>query len=125
MSAMQIEELLALERPGWDSLCSSSGADFFGKLKARDAVTILSHGFILGREAVRAALRDAVPWDCYAISEPRPIALGDDTATLIYRARAQRGQKPPFTALMSSTYRSVNGRVCLVIYQQTPVSHDA
>ena len=42
-------------------------------------------------------------------------------ATLVYRATAHRGDAPPFTALMTSTYARRDGRWRLTVYTQTPV----
>lgn len=50
------------------------------------------------------------------------MTAGDDTAARVYRAQATRaGDEQPFEALMSSTYRRVDGRLRLTLYQQTPM----
>lgn len=41
----------------------------------------------------------------------------------VYRARAVRGNDQPFVALMTSTYRMIEGEPRLALYQQTTVTH--
>lgn len=116
------QELLALEREGWDSLCSGDGADFYGRRMTPDAVMVLAHGFALDRDAVIASLDEAPPWHEYAITDERLVAIDDDTAVLVYAGRASRGDGgPPFHALMSTLYTRVDGVWRIGLYQQTPV----
>jgi hypothetical protein len=118
---MDIEELLELERRGWDSLCDGTGSQFYGELMTADGVMVLSHGFALNRDAVIASLDDAPPWKRYEIRDPRLIELGGDSAALLYTGRASRDDgEPPFEALMSSVYTRRNGGWRLALYQQTP-----
>ena len=62
---MDIAELLELEHRGWRSLCSSTGADFYGEIMTEDGVMVLSHGFVLSRPQVIESLNDAPPWSGY------------------------------------------------------------
>ena len=115
-------EILRLEHAGWASLCQGTGADFYGRLMTADAVMVLSHGFVLDRDAVIASLDDAPPWRNYEISEDRLIEVGEDTAILVYTGRASRGEgAPAFHALMSSVYTRRDGQWRLTLYQQTSV----
>lgn len=84
---------------------------------------ILSHGFMLGRDAVVASLRDAEPWQDYDISDASLIELDADNAILLYTGTASRsGGQPEFRALMASTYTRRRGDWRLALYQQTPMS---
>ncbi|GFZ93034.1 nuclear transport factor 2 family protein [Nesterenkonia alkaliphila] len=119
---MIIEELLELEHQGWQSLCSSTGADFYGQIMTEDGVMILAHGFVFSREQVIASLNDAPPWDRYEISEQRLIPLDASCAVLVYQGRAWRGEsEPEFRALMSSVYVRHENTWRLACYQQTPI----
>ena len=118
---LAVASLTALERRGWDALCSGDGGDFYGDLMTDDAVMVLVNGAVLDREAVIASLADAPPWDEYELSDLRRVRTGQDSAAVVYRARATRAGAPPFEALMASTYRRVDGRVRLTLYQQTPL----
>ena len=57
------------------------------------------------------------------ISEPRLVPVGDRSAALIYKATAQRHGEDPFIAVMTSTYRLVDGAPRLALYTQTTATH--
>ncbi|MFI9404959.1 nuclear transport factor 2 family protein [Nocardia sp. NPDC052316] len=117
-----LNELLEVERRGWDSLCDGTGADFYGLLMTGDAVMVLAHGTVLGRAEVIAALNDSPPWRTYEILGPRVVDGGVDSKVLVYTGVAYReGDAPAFRALMSSVYLRAGGEWKLVLYQQTPI----
>lgn len=123
MSALDIDHLLMLEQQGWNSLCRSEGGSFYGNLMTPDAVMVLTNGMILDRSAVVESLNGAPPWGSYAITEPRLIPAGQDSAALVYRASAMRdGEEEPFVALMTSLYRMLEGETKLALYQQTTIT---
>lgn len=122
---MILDDLLILERRGWDSLCDGTGAEFYGDLMTEDAVMVLAHGVALGRDAVRASLAEAPTWDRYEIREERLVPAAENTATLVYTGHATRAGSPPFEALMASTYTRREGRWRLTVYQQTPIPQPA
>lgn len=116
-----ISELIDIERQGWNSLCDSTGADFYGQLMTDDGVMVLANGAALDREQVIASLRDAPPWSRFELSEERVIAAGPESAVLHYLGRAFRqGDEDPFVARMSSLYVRRQGEWRLALYQQTP-----
>lgn len=121
-SGDELDQILTLEHSGWQSLCDSTGADFYGRLMIDDGVMVLAHGFALDREQVIASLDDAPSWDEYTISDERLIRVGEDVVALVYTGRARRGTEPEFAALMSSTYVRDGARWKLALYQQTPIS---
>jgi len=121
-----LDELLDLEHQGWASLCTSTGADFYGRIMTGDGVMVLAHGQVLDRRAVVDSLNHAPPWRAYEISDERLIALSDDHAILVYTGRAYRDEdEPAFVALMSSVYTRQDGAWRLALYQQTPVPEQA
>ncbi|WP_240190716.1 nuclear transport factor 2 family protein [Aeromicrobium sp. YIM 150415] len=113
-----LEELLTLERAGWDALCSSSGAGFYGDLMTEDGVMVLADGSVFDRAAVVTSLDGAPAWDEYTIDDPRLVRVGDEAA-LVYAAEARRGDTT-FVARMSSVYVHEGDRWRLALYQQTP-----
>lgn len=123
MTALDMNHLRDLERAGWDALCRSEGADFYGNLMPDDGVMILVNGAVLDRDAVMASLNAAPAWDNYELTDERLIPAGPSAATLVYRAKAHRGEEPPFEAIMSSTYTNVDGSTQLTVYQQTTATH--
>lgn len=123
MGDFTLEELLALERAGWDSLCRSDGGAFYGELMAADGLFVLVNGAAMTRDEVVQSLDGAPAWDSYDITDPRLVEIGQDAAALVYRASASRADlTEPFVALMSSVYRRVDGHPRLALYQQTAVS---
>lgn len=117
----ELDDLLALEREGWDALCGSTGGAFYGDLMSADAVMILVNGMVLDRDAVAASLDGAPPWDRYELSDARIIPIGAESAALVYRARAERDGEAPFDALMTSVYTRDEDRIRLALYQQTTI----
>lgn len=116
-----LQELEALERAGWDALCTDGGAAFYADLMTDDAVMVLAHGQVMGRDEVAASLTGAPAWDRYELTDLTVVPAGPEAATLVYRATAQRAGTPAFTALMTSTYARRDGRWRLTVYTQTPV----
>lgn len=124
MHALTLDDLLALERRGWDALCTATGGTFYGELMTADAVMILVNGLVLDRDTVARSLNESPPWASYAITDARLVSLGPNTAALIYRATAEReGQAEPFVALMASHYCLAGGETKLALYQQTTITH--
>ncbi|MET7771058.1 nuclear transport factor 2 family protein [Nocardia sp. NPDC005366] len=117
-----LNELLEVERRGWDALCSSTGAEFYGALMTADAVMVLANGMILDRDAVVAALRDAPPWRTFDIEDPRVVDVGGAGKVLVYIGVAYRdGDEPAFRGVMSTTYVRHGDRWRLACYQQTVI----
>lgn len=115
-----LDELLHIERAGWDSLCESTGADFYGDLMLPDSVMVLANGMVMDRNTVVSALAQSPPWRAYEISGVRLITLDDDNAALVYTGTAYRdGDEPAFVGAMSSVYHRVDGVWKLTLYQQT------
>lgn len=128
MRALGKDELFELEHRGWRALCSGQGGSFYGELMLPDAVMVLVNGAVMGRGEVAASLDAAPPWTRYELSDEHHLPMGDDVAALVYRAVASRDDGPgadaePFTALMSSVYRRVDGQPRLALYQQTTITH--
>ncbi|WP_217637040.1 nuclear transport factor 2 family protein [Geodermatophilus telluris] len=122
MEQQVTEELLALERAGWDALCAATGADFYGGVMADDGLMVLADGSVLDRPTVVAALGQSPPWHRYELTDVRVVAAGDGAAALVYTGRAWRdADGDPFTGAMTSLYVRVGGRWRLALYTQTPV----
>ncbi len=123
MGKITLDELLALEHAGWESLCESRGGSFYGRLMTPDGVFVLVNGAIMTRDQVAGSLDGAPAWDSFEISDARLIDLGDQAAALVYRSSSSRSDlTEPFVGLMSSVYRRVDGELRLAVYQQTRVA---
>lgn len=124
MTGLERDTLLEVEHRGWRALCTGDGGRFYGELMTPDALVVLVNGMVLDRGSVAASLDDAPPWSAYRLEETRLVPTGTDAAALVYRATASRpGETEPFTALMSSHYRLVEGTPRLTLYQQTTITH--
>lgn len=119
---MNLNDLLALEHQGWDSLCTGNGGSFYGRTMTPDGMMILSHGQALGRDEVISSLAAAPPWESYDIAGATLITLTSTSAILTYTGSAQRaGDTAPFRSLMSTVYVREDGRWRIALYQQTPI----
>jgi hypothetical protein len=124
MTRIELDDLVALEHRGWDSLCQSRGGRFYGELMTRDAVMILVNGLVLDRQTIAASLDESPPWSSYELDDARLVPTGSDSAALVYQATATRtGDPGSFVALMSSHYRRLDGRLRMTLYQQTTITH--
>ena len=118
------ESLLGLEQQGWDSLCDSTGAAFYGRLMTDDAVMVLANGEVMDRATVIAALGQSPPWRAYEIGDARVVEIGTGSAALVYVGTAYReSDEPAFVGLMTSVYVEQAGQWRLALYQQTPIHH--
>jgi hypothetical protein len=118
---MGMEELLDLERDGWDALCKGTGSEFYGSLMTDEAVMVLANGQVMDRDGVRRALADAPPWDSYDIDEPRITPIGEAAAALVYVGTGRRGEQT-FVGTMTSVYVRAGSQWRLALYQQTPLA---
>ena len=117
-----LQELLAIEHQGWESLCEGTGGRFYGDVMTEDALMVLANGAIMDRSSVTAALGQAPPWLKFEITKPALVRAGNDVAALVYTATAYRdGETTPFVGAMSSVYHRTPSGWRLVLYQQTAV----
>ena len=119
-----LDELLELERQGWNALCEGSGSEFYGQIMMREAVMILTHGTMMDRRSVVESLKHAPRWDEFDLRDPHVIGLDESAAVLVYRGRSRRADADWFDALMASCYVRRDGRWRLASYQQTVVPSD-
>jgi hypothetical protein len=116
------DELLDIERKGWDALCEGSGADFYGRVMTDDGLMVLANGMVMDRGQVVEALGQSSPWSSYELADVRLVVMGDGGAALVYLGTAQREDGEPFVGAMASVYQRVGGEWRLALYQQTPVA---
>lgn len=117
------EELLQLERAGWEALSTSGEAAsrFYAENLAADVLMLLPGGMVLDdREAVIESMSGS-PWTSFELSDERVLKLGEGAALATYRATAQREGAEPYTALFNSTYVLQEGTWRLAVHQQTPI----
>ena len=116
-----MHELLDLEEQGWRALSTPgpTARQFYSGLLRADAVMLFPGGLrIAGREGILESL-GTQPWDSFHLDRASVLALGPDSAVVVYEVRARRAETS-YAALASSTYaRDTQWR--LVMYQQTPM----
>ena len=124
MQAQQLkDELIDLERRGWEALCKQTGDEFYGSLMTAEAVMVLANGQVMDRDAVMRALAEAPPWASFELEDSRVVPIGDGSAALVYRATAARDpDSPPFECVMTSVYVADGDDWRLALYQQTPIN---
>jgi hypothetical protein len=117
------QDLLALERRGWEALCDGTAAAFYGEVMTDDGVMVLASGAVMDRDAVVVALEASPPWHHFDMADVRVVPAGGDAAALVYTGRAWRDEDgEPFTGAMTSLYVRDGIRWRLALYTQTPVS---
>lgn len=117
------EELVQLERDGWQALVEGggTGADFYERVMADDGVMLLPGVGLLDKAGAVEGIRQALPWSWFEIQDARVIHVADDVAVVAYAVQAQRDSQPVYEALMSSTYARRGGAWRLALHQQTPL----
>lgn len=113
-----IDRLLEIEERGWRALSSPDPATFCEEWLADDAVMVVP-GMVIDRTTFLQAVAGEQPWSSYRIEEPRAIQLTDEAAVLVYRVTAQRDGQPEFAGILTSVYVEREGRLRLVLHQQT------
>jgi hypothetical protein len=121
MTVPSREELLDLERAGWQALSSSAdeAATFYGGILVEACLMLLPGGIVLeGREQVVSSMLGP-SWDWFELDQARVLELADDVAVLAYHARARRGATG-YRAWVNSTYVRRGREWRLALHQQTP-----
>jgi hypothetical protein len=116
---MTDDDLVALERAGWDALCSDRGAEHYREHLAAGARMAFPFG-VLDRAQSLEAIAAAAPWARYAMDDARVVRLGADAAVVVYAVTAQRSGEPPFRGVLSSTFMRQGDAWRLAFHQQSP-----
>lgn len=115
------EELLQLERDGWQAISEHRGAEFYSSRLAADALMVLPGDMVLDRQTALDSIDGPVTWEWFRLENDRVMALGDDAAALTYRVTAKRPGEEAHSTLITSTYVRHDGSWLMAIHQQTPV----
>jgi uncharacterized protein (TIGR02246 family) len=115
-------DLLQLEQQGWEALAAGRGAEFYERVMAEDAVTVVP-GMVLDRRQPLASRQGVTPWSEYRLRGQRVIMLGRDAALITYEVTASRpGDERPYHAQLTSVYvATADGDWRLALHQQTPL----
>ena len=116
------DELIALEREGWDALASGAAAatEFYDRVLDAQVTMLLPGDLRLtDRAQILASMRGA-PWSSFELEDPQVVRLTGDSAIVVYGATAQREGAPRYSALISSAYVRRDDGWKLALHQQTP-----
>ena len=117
---MDTDDLIALERRGWDALSTEGAAGpFYDEVLVAEPLMLLPGGMVLDDRATIVDSMAGAPWDTHDLEEVRVVALGEDAAVVAYGATATRGDTE-VSSLFASTYVRTGGRWRLAVHQQTP-----
>jgi hypothetical protein len=114
------DNLLDLEELGWQALSSADPVPFCEEWLAEDALMVVP-GMVIDRATFLHAVARETPWASHRIEDPRIVRLTAQSAAVVYRVIAQRGDQPPFVGWLTSVYVTRANRWRLVLHQQTPM----
>jgi hypothetical protein len=112
------QELIQVERRGWEALCSDDAVAYYRRHLIEEALMAFPFG-LMDREEALGAMEAARPWSHYDMKEPRVIALAPDCGVVVYAVTAQREGEDPFSAVVSSTFVRRDGEWRLAFHQQS------
>jgi hypothetical protein len=112
------QELIQLERRGWDALCSDNAATYYREHLTEDALMAFPFG-LMDREESLSAMASAEPWSRYDMQSPRVISLGPDAGVVVYAVTAQREGQETFSAVLSSIFVRRDGDWKMAFHQQS------
>src|SRR3954468_21827972 len=92
------QELIEVERHGWEALCSADAVTYYRRHLTEDALMAFPFGLMDRAEAL-SAMEAAQPWSRYDMKEPQVIPLGRDCGVVVYAVSAQREGQVPFAAV--------------------------
>ena len=117
-----LDQLVALERQGWDALVAGEGGAYYREHLTTNALMAFPFG-VLTRDATIQAIESAPPWERYELRQPRVVGLSDDSGVLVYEVVAQRAGQPPYSAVISSAFVRQHDEWKLAFHQQSPTRH--
>lgn len=113
------DELVEAEREGWTALSRGRGGSYYREHLTDNALMAFAFG-VLSRDETIEAMESAAPWSRFEMSDPRVVALTQDSGVVVYSVVAQREGQEPYSAVVSSTFVREDGTWKLAFHQQTP-----
>lgn len=111
--------LLELEEAFWRE--AGNGA-FYAANLIEDALMVFPAPFGVMEKPATVNAVDASPaWLRFELQEVRFVDLTDDSAVLVYRAKARDASGAAYSAYITSVYVRRDGAWKLAVHQQTPI----
>ncbi len=117
------DELIALERRGWEALATGgeAAANFYrGVLDDEIAMVFPGGVTIFDRDGVIASM-GGEPWSSFDLEDMHVLMPVSDVGIVTYRSTSQRANQPSYVALVTSLYTRRGDAWRLTLHQQTPV----
>ncbi|MFW2512911.1 nuclear transport factor 2 family protein [Demequina sp. SO4-13] len=119
MDTQEQEQLVALERHGWESLTNGHAREFYDDVLADEAVMVFPFG-VMERDDAIDGMAESRRWQDYELEDVTVHDLGEGLAVVAYRVRARRVEEPPFEAMLASTYVRSSEGWRMMLHQQSP-----
>ena len=74
------EELLQIERAGWQAISAHKGAEFYSSRLTEDALMVLPGDLVLDRQTALDSIDGPVPWEWFRLENDRFVRLGEEAA---------------------------------------------
>ena len=118
---MTADELIALEREGWEALAAGGevARAFYDRVLDDEVLMLFPGGMVLDDRAAIVESMAGPPWTRYELEDLRGLQLTFDTGVVAYGAIAERDGSE-YSALISSTYVRRDDGWKLAFHQQTP-----
>ncbi len=115
------DELIELERSGWQALSAGGGAAraFYEEVLDDEIAMLLPGGMLLtDREQILDSMSGA-PWSSFELEAPRVLHPAAGAAVVVYGVVAER-EGASYSALIASLYVRRTAGWRLALHQQTP-----
>jgi len=119
MRTQEAEQLVALERDGWEALTRGRARDFYDDVLAREAVMVFPFG-VMERDDAIDGMAESRRWQDYRLDDVTVHDVGAGIAVVSYRVHAERDDEAPFDAMLASTYVRSRGGWRMMLHQQSP-----
>jgi hypothetical protein len=114
------DDLIALERAGWQALVEGEGEAFY-RDRITDDATLVVPGVVMAASEWVTSIGRTRQWSGFTIDDARRVPIAPGCDAVVYRATGIRDGEAPYHALVTSVYARVDGAWKLALHQQTPV----
>lgn len=121
MRKQEKQQLIALERAGWEALTAGRAREFYDEVLAHDAVMVFPFGVMERADAIDS-MAESRRWQSFEMDNVTVHDIGAGLAVVAYRVVAHRDDEPPFEAMLASTYVRARRGWRMMMHQQSPLA---